>query len=152
MNLGTIAALSAIVITPFIGLLSDMVGRRWAFIATLIAVVALAVPGYSLLNTESGMMMSVAVSVLAMPAAAWSAVAASAVPEQFNARGRYSGMALGYNVATVLFGGLTPAIVAWLVATTMDPLTPAYYASVITLLAGVPALLLMRDAVRSKVS
>lgn len=152
LNLGTIAALSAIVITPFIGLLSDMVGRRWAFISTLIAVVALAVPGYSLLNTESSVMMTVAVSVLAMPAAAWSAVAASAVPEQFNARGRYSGMALGYNVATVLFGGLTPAIVAWLVATTMDPLTPAYYASVITLLAGVPALLLMRDAVRSKVS
>lgn len=146
-NVGTIAALSAIIVTPFIGLASDVFGRRLAFTVTLMAVVGLAVPGYSLLNTDSAVMITVAVSVLAIPAAAWSAIAASAVPEQFHARGRYSGMALGYNVATVLFGGLTPAIVAWLVTHTGDALTPAYYASVITVGAGIPALVLMREAV-----
>lgn len=150
LNLGTIAALSAIVVTPFIGLLSDVIGRRWAFIATLIAVVTLAVPGYSFLASDSSMVVAVAVSVLAMPAAAWSAVAASAVPEQFAARGRYSGMALGYNIATVLFGGLTPAIVAWLIAATENPLSPAYYASIVTVLAGIPALVLMSDAVGAR--
>lgn len=149
LNLGTIAALSAIIITPFIGLASDVFGRKPAFIGTLIAVVALAIPGYSFLNSDSGVILAVSVAVLAMPAAAWSAIAASAIPEQFEARGRYSGMALGYNLATVLFGGLTPAIVAWLISVTTNPLTPAYYASIITLLAGIPALVLMTDAVRS---
>ncbi|OKL48185.1 MFS transporter [Boudabousia liubingyangii] len=148
LNLGTIAALSAIIATPFIGLLSDLIGRRWAFILTLVAVVTLALPGYSLLASPNTAVLAGAVAFLAIPAAAWSAIAASAVPEQFTVRGRYSGMALGYNLATVIFGGLTPAIVAWLTKSTGDALTPAYYATAIALTAGIPAIWLMIDQVK----
>lgn len=146
LNLGVIAAVSAIVVTPFVGLASDIYGRRRTFVATLVAVTILVAPGYAALGSMHVLLVALAVALLAAPAAAWSAVAASAIPEQFTVRGRYSGMALGYNVATVLFGGLTPVVVTWLTTHTGDVLTPAYYASMIALLAGIPGLMLMTKA------
>ncbi|AZA12538.1 MFS transporter [Corynebacterium choanae] len=145
LGMGTIAAFAAILVTPLIGWLSDVWGRRRTFGATLAVLVLIVLPGYALLGSPSIGVVTAAVAVLALPAAAWSAVAAAAVPEQFDAHGRYSGMAVGYNVATVLFGGLTPAIVAQLTEVTGDALTPAYYAGVIALLAGVPAVWMMRE-------
>lgn len=150
LNAGTIAALAAIVVTPFIGLASDLIGRRPAFIATLVAVMMLAVPGYAFLESDSMLTIAIAVMVLAIPAASWSAIAASSVPEQFAARGRFTGMAIGYNVATVLFGGLTPFVVTWLITTTNNPLAPAYYASALAVVAGIPAMLLMVDPMHGR--
>ncbi|ADH92030.1 MFS transporter [Arcanobacterium haemolyticum] len=150
LNLGVIAAIAAIVVTPFIGILSDRIGRRWAFGTTLITVVVLAVPGYTLLGSKETATLAFAAVLLAIPAAAWSAIAAAAIPEQFAARGRFSGMALGYNVATVLFGGLTPFVVSWLSDYFADPLAPAYYASIVTIIAGTPTVILLVDRVRDR--
>jgi MHS family proline/betaine transporter-like MFS transporter len=68
---------------------------------------------------------------LAVPAAAASAVFASAIPEQLATAGRFSGLALGYNMATALFGGLSPLIASVLISATGWRLSPAL------LLAGV---------------
>ena len=54
-------------------------------------------------------------------------------------------MAIGFNTATVAFGGLSPIIAASLVQTTGWDLAPAGYATAIVLVAGIPALLLMRE-------
>lgn len=150
LSYGVIAALAAILVTPFIGLASDLLGRRVTFALLLVAVICLAIPGYALLSTSNVNLIVLAVVVLAMPAAGWSAVSASAVPEQFNIRGRYSGMAVGYNFATVIFGGLTPPLVAWLIQLTGNALTPAYYASFIAIAAGIPAIILMIDRVKTR--
>lgn len=150
LSVGTLAALTAIVVTPFIGLASDVFGRRPAFITTLLAVLFLAAPGYALLSSSSAWVIGGAVMLLAIPAASWSAIAASSVPEQFHARGRFTGMAIGYNLATVLFGGLTPFIVTWLMSTTGNALSPAYYASTLAIIAGVPAMLLMIDPMHKR--
>lgn len=148
LNFGVIAALAAILATPFFGLASDRRGRRRAFALTLLAVLALVIPGYAMLGSASMNTLTLAAVLLAAPAAGWSAIAAAAVPEQFEARGRYSGMAVGYNLAAVIFGGLTPPIVTWLTQTTGDPLTPAYYAAGLALLGGIPAILVLRDRVK----
>ncbi|MDY5585186.1 MAG: MFS transporter [Arcanobacterium sp.] len=148
LNYGVLAAFAAILVTPLFGLASDYFGRRRTFVGILILVLLLAIPGYWLLSSTALWVIALAVVVLAVPAAGWSAVAAAAVPEQFEVRGRYSGMAVGYNLATVIFGGLTPSIVTWLTQTTGDALTPAYYASIIALLGGIPALILLVDRVR----
>ncbi|PRQ11289.1 MFS transporter [Corynebacterium sp. 13CS0277] len=140
LSYGVAAAVAAILVTPAVGWVSDRVGRRAAFAALLAAVVIVVVPGYWLLGVAA----LPAVVLLAVPAAGWSAVAAAAVPEQFSAFGRYSGMALGYNLATVIFGGLTPPVVEWLVHATGNHLMPAYYAGGIAVLAGIPALMYYR--------
>ncbi|MDP9801559.1 MHS family proline/betaine transporter-like MFS transporter [Arcanobacterium wilhelmae] len=147
LRLGIVAAVAAIVVTPFVGLAADVFGRRRAFIATLLALLALAVPGYAMLSSGSAWVLGVAAALLAAPAAAWSAIAASSVPEQFPAHGRFSGMAIGYNLAAVLFGGLTPAVVSMLTSATGNLLAPAYYAIAVSVCAGVPALWLMREKI-----
>ena len=145
LNYGVIAALVAIVVTPFIGLASDLFGRWQTFLTLIVSVVSLTISGYWLLGSADMTVTVVAVALLAVPAAGWSAVAASAVPELFDDRGRFSGMALGYNAATVIFGGLTPPFVSWLMNATGSALAPAFYAALIALVAGIPAIYLLRS-------
>lgn len=142
---GTIAGVAAIIVTPLIGLASDKFGRRTMF-AALSAVLALTtIPAYALLSHANPTTAATAAAFLAVPAAGWSAVAAAAIPEQFTAIGRFSGMAIGFNTATVAFGGLSPIIAASLVQATGWNLAPAGYATALVLAAGIPALLLMRE-------
>ena len=146
--LGTVAAVVAIVVTPFAGVASDRFGRRPVFIVLGIVILTTTIPAYMLLGGEAGSTALLGGALLAVPAAGWSAVAASAVPEQFTAVGRFSGMAIGYNTATVLFGGLSPFVATWLMNVTGSPYAPAWYAVAIILLAGIPMLLLFRDRAR----
>ena len=151
LYLGVVAALAAIIATPCAGIAADRWGHRRSFVMILVATLALTVPGYAIVGQvssaqSSSLVLIAATALLAAPAAAWSAVAASSVPAQFGARYRYSGMAIGYNIAAVLFGGITPTVVTWLIQETGQQLAPAYYAAAIALLAGIPALLLMRSA------
>ena len=67
------------------------------------------------------------------------------VPEQFTGTSRFSGMAIGYNVATVLFGGLSPLIATALMSSTGITLAPAIYATIVIVVAGVPTLILARS-------
>lgn len=146
--LGTVAAVVAIVVTPFAGVASDRFGRRPVFILLGIVILATTIPAYMLLGGGTGSTALLGGALLAVPAAGWSAVAASAVPEQFTAVGRFSGMAIGYNTATVLFGGLSPFVATWLMNVTGSPFAPAWYAVAIILLAGIPMLLLFHDRAR----
>ncbi|WP_420098465.1 MFS transporter [Corynebacterium sp.] len=143
--LGTVAAVVAIVVTPFAGVASDRFGRRPVFILLGIVILATTIPAYMLLSGGTGAAALLGGALLAVPAAGWSAVAASAVPEQFTAVGRFSGMAIGYNTATVLFGGLSPFVATWLMTATGSAYAPAWYAVGIILLAGIPMLILFRD-------
>ncbi|MEJ6547934.1 MFS transporter [Corynebacterium sp. USCH3] len=143
--LGTVAAVVAIVVTPFAGVASDRFGRRPVFILLGIVILATTIPAYMLLSGGTGTAALLGGALLAVPAAGWSAVAASAVPEQFTAVGRFSGMAIGYNTATVLFGGLSPFVATWLMTATGSAYAPAWYAVGIILLAGIPMLILFRD-------
>lgn len=145
LSFGTIAGVAAIVVTPFVGLASDRFGRRTMFGILAGVLLLTTIPAYALLSHADPATAATAAAFLAVPAAGWSAVAAAAVPEQFTAIGRFSGMAIGFNIATVAFGGLSPIIAAGLVEATGWRLAPAAYATAVVLLAGIPALLLMRE-------
>lgn len=144
LALGTTAAAIVIVVTPVVGYLSDRVGRKPTVLVIATVLVLSTIPFFWLLSSGSTARALVGSVALAIPAAAWSAVAASAVPEQFAAVGRFTGMAIGYNVATCLFGGLSPLIATLLLDATGFTLAPAVYSTVIAL-AAVPMLLLMRE-------
>lgn len=146
--LGTVAAVVAILVTPLAGVASDRYGRRPVFVLLGLVILTTTIPAYVLLNGGGGSTALLGGALLAVPAAGWSAVAASAVPEQFTAVGRFSGMAIGYNTATVLFGGLSPLVATWLITVTGSPYAPAWYAVAIILAAGVPMVLLFRDRAR----
>jgi MHS family proline/betaine transporter-like MFS transporter len=52
---------------------------------------------------------------------------ASLMGDLFPTETRATGMSLGYNIGVAIFGGLTPLASAWLVSTTGDPKSPAYW-------------------------
>jgi MHS family proline/betaine transporter-like MFS transporter len=47
--------------------------------------------------------------------------------DMFPTRTRSTGMAIGYNLGTTIFGGFTPLAVASLIAATGNNLAPGYY-------------------------
>lgn len=145
LALGTIAAVVAIVITPLFGLASDRFGRKKTLAVLMAVFILTTIPAYALLADGNSGVAIFGVAFLAVPAAGWSAVAAAMVPEQFTGTSRFSGMAIGYNVATVLFGGLSPLIATALMSSTGLTLAPAIYATVIVVVAGVPTLFLARN-------
>ena len=51
----------------------------------------------------------------------------SASPAQLPTHLRYTGIALGYNLAFALFGGTAPLVATWLIKTTHDLAAPAWY-------------------------
>ncbi len=108
LRLATWTAVAVIVVTPFVGLLSDRVGRRRVLVG--IAVLSALLPWLLfrvLVGAASGTVLASALLRAALAGGA-SAAGAVATAEQFPARGRLSGLALGATSATALFGGLTP--------------------------------------------
>jgi MHS family proline/betaine transporter-like MFS transporter len=82
--------------------------------------------------------------VLALVAGGVSAVGAIAPGEQFSPESRASGLGLGYTVATVIFGGLTPYVAQRLVDATGSPLMPGIMIAAVAV-AVLPVFALMRE-------
>jgi MHS family proline/betaine transporter-like MFS transporter len=73
-----------------------------------------------------------------------SAVGAIATGEQFSHESRASGLGLGYTMATVIFGGLTPFVAQRLVETTGSPAVPGIMIAVVAV-AALPVFATMRE-------
>lgn len=106
--LATAAAVAVIAVTPLAGAASDRWGRRPVLLAFATAGLVSSLSMFGLMSQSSPAVALIGAVVLAVVAGGVSAVAASAIPEQFGSSGRLSGMALGFTAATALFGGLAP--------------------------------------------
>ncbi|MQA03793.1 MAG: MFS transporter [Streptosporangiales bacterium] len=112
---------------PIAGSIGDRVGRRPVIVVGTIGIVLLAVPGY-LLAGQGGMLSALIGQLLMIvPLAGISAVLGPSMCELFPTHVRYSGSALGYNVAYALFGGTAPFVAQSLISRTETPIAPAFY-------------------------
>ncbi len=123
-----IAGLTVAVFCPVVGLLSDMVGRKPLLVISMSGLLLAPYPCFLWLEQERG------VAQLALVEFAFGLIFSfsggpfnAALSELFPVRLRASGLAVTYNFAVALFGGLAPLIVAWLIIRTRDPLAPSYY-------------------------
>ncbi|WP_404482482.1 MFS transporter [Novosphingobium sp. BL-52-GroH] len=133
LQLATIAALAVIVVTPFVGLLSDRVGRRPVLVGLAVLCAAMPYVLFRLLAGASSGAALLGAVVLAMLAGGVSAVGAVATAEQVPAQGRLSGLALGATTATALFGGLTPWLAQMLMERTGAPTAPGVMIAAVAL-------------------
>jgi MHS family proline/betaine transporter-like MFS transporter len=142
--LSTVAAVAVILVTPFVGVLSDRFGRRPALIVLAACSAALPIAMFRLMSAGSIGAALLGAVVLALVAGGVSAVGAIATGEQFTHESRASGLGLGYTVATVVFGGLTPYVAQRLVETTGSPLLPGIMIAVVAV-AALPVFVRMRE-------
>jgi metabolite-proton symporter len=107
----SIAAIVELIAIPTFGALSDRVGRRPVYLFGAIFTGLFAIPFFWLIDTSNPLLMGLAILLaLALGHAAMYGPQASFFSELFGTRVRYSGASLGYQLASVIAGGLSPLI------------------------------------------
>ncbi|KTR91559.1 MFS transporter [Microbacterium testaceum] len=132
---------------PFIGRLSDRIGRKPVYAIAAISALVLLVPAFLIMQIGEMWAVMVALCMAAVPVAFYVAISASALPALFPTASRFGAMAVAYNVAVSLFGGTTPLISQALIAATGNTLMPAFYIMLFAAL-GLIALLAMRETAK----
>ena len=143
----TVATAVLLAVTPLVGLAADAAGRRRTLGVTAAWLIAGSIPLFALLSNASAVAALAGAIGLAIGAGAWSAAAASTIPEQFATPDRFSGLAIGYNLATAVFGGLSPLLATLLVRWTDWDLAPGLMLALVAL-AAVPMLLGLSETSR----
>jgi MFS transporter, MHS family, proline/betaine transporter len=132
---------------PFIGRLSDRIGRKPVYAIAAVSALVLLVPAFLIMQIGEMWAVMVALCMAAVPVAFYVAISASALPALFPTASRFGAMAVAYNVAVSLFGGTTPLISQALIAATGNTLMPAFYIMLFAAL-GLVALLAMRETAK----
>jgi MHS family proline/betaine transporter-like MFS transporter len=120
-----IGMLFMMLFVPFVGALSDRIGRKPLWWISLIGLFVMVVPLYRLMASGfAGAVIGFALlGLLYVPQLA---TISATFPAMFPTHVRFAGFAISYNVATSLFGGTAPAFNSWLIGRTGDELMPAY--------------------------
>lgn len=144
----TIASAIYVGVTPFVGALSDRIGRKPLLYAAAIGAILLPYPLFVLLvswQSVSGLVLaqSVASVVLALCAG----VACAVLAEEFPTRVRYTALSVSYGLSVAIFGGFAPFIATALISATGNPIAPAYYVIVGGVL-GLIAVFFVREGAR----
>ena len=140
LMINTIATLFVMALIPLSGYLSDRVGRKKMLVASSLGIAVAAYPLFVL--TDHGVFASALVAqlIFALLFCNIQGSIPATLAEMFPTAMRFSGIALGYNVTLALIGGTAPMVCTWLVATTGDIASPAYYLIVMALIGSVAAL------------
>jgi metabolite-proton symporter len=111
LNAIVLAALVEFVTLPLAGWLSDIYGRKAMYIAGTIFSMLLAFPMFWLFETRDIAIITITIVVtMTLTHAVLFGPKAAYMPELFGTRVRYSGAAVGANIAAATSGGFTPLI------------------------------------------
>lgn len=117
-----------IVLIPIFGALSDVVGRKPITIAALLLILVLAYPLFSWLNQNQSLQSLMITQIaLCSVVGVFFGPLSTVLAEQFPAHIRSTGLAIGYNLAVMVFGGFAQFFVTWLIQVTGSPVAPAFY-------------------------
>ncbi|GAA4629510.1 MFS transporter [Actinoallomurus vinaceus] len=129
---------------PYMGRLSDWVGRKKVIAGAAIAMAIAGIPCYLLIGTGSVPLAILGACVMAVIFAGHTGVIHILLVELFPTRVRYSAYGLGYNISSALFGGTAPLLMTYLIDKTGSVYVPAFYA-VLTALGTLIAVSRVKD-------
>lgn len=132
---------------PFIGGLSDRIGRRPVYMIAAGSTIVLMIPAFAVMQIGQEWAVFIALGMVAIPVAFYVAVSASTLPALFPTASRFGAMAIAYNVSVSLFGGTTPLFSQALIDLTGNTFMPAFYIMFFAALGGV-ALLSMKETAK----
>jgi MFS family permease len=128
------------------GWLADRYGRRVVMIVPRILLTLLVWPAFLLLDAHpEALTLYVAAITLTALTALSSTASLVAIPELLPASIRATGLGVTYAIGVSLFGGTTQFVITWLLGVTQNPVSPAWYV-VITSLITLAAMLAMPES------
>lgn len=144
-NLNTESMALLLIILPAAAWLSDRFGRKPLLIAGSALLTFGAIPLFHLLHTTDPLTIfwGEVGFVIAIGLLTGGIVAANV--ELIPPAVRCTGLAFAYNASIGWFGGTTPMIAAWLIATTGDPIMPAYWVAAAGAITLFTAMFLVRE-------
>jgi MHS family proline/betaine transporter-like MFS transporter len=116
-----------LVLTPFMGKVSDRWGHRKIAQYSAIGFIILSYPLYILLNQGLLICQIIAVLVFAVLFASYSAPVPVLCCDLFPTAVRVSGIALGANISVAFLAGFSPFAATYLIRKFQDPNIPAYF-------------------------
>lgn len=150
--LSTAASCIYVLAIPIFGALSDRVGRKPVLLTSCVCFAVLLLPLFKWLIADPTVPMLLGVMlVTAIMLAMYTGPAPAMLSEIFPTHNRSSGMAVGYSLATVIFGGFTPFVATWLIAQFGTPLAPIYYV-IASAVAGGLSIAAFRETARDELN
>jgi MHS family alpha-ketoglutarate permease-like MFS transporter len=122
----TIAAAYFICLLPFVGLLSDKIGRKPTLFGFAFGFLLFAYPAFKLLEQGTFGTLLVVELIGVTLLTGYSANCAVIMSEQFPAEVRATGIGLPYALAVAIFGGTAPYITTWMAGAGYRDLTWIY--------------------------
>ena len=120
-----VATVVTTILIPIMGSLSDRVGRKKMYIAGTVAMMAFAFPYFWMIHQGSVALLVIATVIgLGIIWAPITAVLGTMFSEIFDAKVRYTGVTLGYQVGAAVAGGTAPLVATALLATFENSYVP----------------------------
>jgi len=128
MSAALVAALVTAVCSPFAGMLSDRVGRKWVMGVSRVTLIAVIYPAFMVIHAMPTIAMVLTVVAVLGALVAFTAVPNIVMlPELFPQSIRVTGMSVVYCVGVSIFGGFAQFFATWLIKLLDNPLAPAWY-------------------------
>jgi MHS family proline/betaine transporter-like MFS transporter len=138
-----VVALSALLIfTPLAAIASDRLGRRCMYLGGAIGYAVLSHPLFATMRGGSLISAFTGGLAFALCISLPSGCMAATMIELFPTKTRYTGVAIGYNLAQALLGGTAPLVATALIHVTGNEIAPAWYLIAAALITGVTACLI----------
>jgi MFS family permease len=126
------------------GWLSDHIGRKPLIIWPKVFWLFACYPAFLLIVAYKDATTLLGVTAILTAVGSLGSVLLVVIPESMPKAVRSSGLSVAYSLAVTIFGGTAQPIFAWLIHTTGDPVSPAWYLLVATL-AGLIAVLMLPE-------